>query len=277
MKILDGRTAVVTGTGSGIGRALAYELARSGCRLALSDINEETLAETAHQAEALGAEVQQRVLDVADRAGFESYAQEVVDHFGSVHLVINNAGVALNARIDEMTVEELEWQMSINFWGVVYGTLFFLPHLKQAEEGHVVNISSVFGIVGFPGVGAYNASKFAVRGFTECLRQEMDLDGASVGVTSVHPGGIKTNIARDSRIGIRREATEDRATRHDKFTEAARTTPESAAQQIVAAVLANKKRLLIGSDARLLDRIQRLLPTAHQSFIRRMYAEGVDD
>src|ERR1700689_2657232 len=200
MHDFNGRGAAITGAGSGIGRALANNLARKGAHLALSDINDEGLAEAVAQCEGHGGKVTAQHLDVADRAAVYSWADEVVGDHGQVNLVINNAGVALGATIEAMSYEDFEWLMNINFWGVVYGTKAFLPHLKLSGEGHIVNISSVFGLISVPSQSAYNAAKFAVRGFTDSLRMELEIEDANVSVTTVHPGGIKTNIARNARM-----------------------------------------------------------------------------
>jgi butyryl-CoA dehydrogenase len=269
MRELRGRVAVVTGAASGIGRALAFELAREGAELALSDVDEAGLAETAARAEALGARVSHERVDVADRAAMERHATFVLAQHGRVNLVINNAGVGLGATIADMSYEDLEWLFGINFWGVVHGTKAFLPLLKQSGEGHVVNVSSVFGLIAVPGQSAYNAAKFAVRGFTECLRQELELEGANVSATSVHPGGIKTNIARKARV-TERPGSPSREDMNARFDELARTTPESAARTIVRGVKRNARRVLIGPDARVIDAVQRLLPTSYQRLLVRI-------
>ena len=210
------------------------------------------------------AEVHTQKLDVADREAFYAYADTVAEHFGAVHLVVNNAGVALGATVKEMSIEDIEWLMGINFWGVVYGTKAFLPHLERAGEGHIVNVSSVFGIIAVPTQGAYNASKFAVRGFTEALRQELEIEGSPVSCTSVHPGGIKTNIARNARMVSKSTLGHDTESAADNFEKIARTTPDEAARVILEAVKNNDRRLLIGADARLIDATQRAFPTLYQ-------------
>jgi butyryl-CoA dehydrogenase len=267
MRVFRDRVAVVTGAGSGIGRALAVALAREGAVLALSDVNEAGLAETADAARTLGGRVATDRIDVADRAAVHAYADQVVAAHGRVNLVVNNAGVALAARIADMSYEDLEWLFGINFWGVVHGTKAFLPHLKRADEGHVVNVSSVFGIIAVPGQAAYNAAKFAVRGFTECLREELELEGARVSATCVHPGGIKTNIARNARMGVETPSGPTRAERDAEFDRIARTTPEAAAERILRAVRRNARRVLIGVDAYAIDLLQRLLPTSYQRVV----------
>lgn len=268
MKVFRGKVAAITGAGSGIGRALAIALAKEGCDLALSDVNETGLQETVQQAQAAGVRVQAQKLDVADRAAVHAWADQVVSALGKVNLIFNNAGVGLGETVENMRYENLEWLMNINFWGVVHGTKAFLPHLKAAGEGHIINISSVFGFIGFPTQSAYNAAKFAVRGFTESLREEMAIEGYPIGVTCVHPGGIKTNIARTARMGdMSKLGVTDQEKAAKQFEAMARTTPEQAAQVILAGVRGNRARVLIGLDARLIDTMQRLLPTGYQKLL----------
>ncbi|GAA5125844.1 SDR family NAD(P)-dependent oxidoreductase [Alloalcanivorax gelatiniphagus] len=265
MKDFNDKVAVVTGAGSGIGRALAQQLAAAGARLALSDINETALRDTARDLGLGKDRLITEAFDVADRDAVYAFAERVAGHFGAVHLVINNAGVALGATVEDVSYEDFEWLMGINFWGVVYGTKAFLPHLKRAQEGHIVNVSSVFGLIGVPTQSAYNAAKFAVRGFTESLRQELEIEGGQVSCTTVHPGGIKTNIARNARMadGMERITGDPEKARRD-FEKMFRTTPEEAARTILKGVRGNKRRVLIGSDARAIDSMQRLMPTAYQ-------------
>src|SRR5680860_138574 len=200
MKTLDGKVVVITGAGSGIGRALALNVAAKGAILALSDVDEVGLLETVERARTQTArEIRTDKLDVRDRDEMASYAASVKEQFGRVNVVVNNAGVALHGDFEEVSYEQFEWVMGINFWGVVNGTKEFLPHLVESGDGHVVNISSLFGLMGMPGQSAYNASKFAVRGFTEALRQEMLMAKHPVQVSCVHPGGIRTAIARNAR------------------------------------------------------------------------------
>src|SRR4029079_17978802 len=197
MKSFEGRVAAITGAGSGIGRALAQELARRGAHLALCDIDEVGLAETVALCEGSGVKVTSQRVDVANRDAMYAWADQVVAHHGKVNLIFNNAGVALGATIEAMSFDDFEWLMGINFWGVVHGTKAFLPHLKAAGEGHIVNLSSVFGLISVPTQSAYNAAKFGVRGFTDALRIELDIERCGVSATTVHPGGVKTNIARN--------------------------------------------------------------------------------
>jgi butyryl-CoA dehydrogenase len=265
MKDFQNKVAVITGAGSGIGRALARDLAAAGARLALSDVNQVGLQETADSLGLGSDRLITEAFDVADRDAFYAFAERVTGHFGAAHLVFNNAGVALGATVEDMSYEDFEWLMGINFWGVVHGTKAFLPHLKAAGDGHIVNVSSVFGLIGVPTQSAYNAAKFAVRGFTEALRQELEMEGGRVSCTSVHPGGIKTNIARNARMGAGVEKiTGDVDKARRDFEKMFRTTPEEASQTILKGVKGNKRRVLIGSDARAIDSMQRLMPTAYQ-------------
>ena len=227
MKVLKDRVAVVTGAGSGIGRATAIELAREGCDLAISDVNEAGLAQTAEAIRALGRRACSHRVDVSDKERMRRYADEVVAEYGRVNVLINNAGVTVTAEFQDHSLEDFEWLIGINFWGVVYGCKFFLPHLKQAGEGHIVNLSSVFGFAGFPAQSSYCASKFAVRGFSESLWVE--LREHNIGVTSIHPGGVRTNIAKSARSA---GPAELQNTAEDIIARAA-VTPERCARLIV--------------------------------------------
>ena len=255
------RVAVVTGAASGMGRALALQLAGEGARLALSDVDTTGLAETARQCRALGAQVHEQRLDVAQREAVVAYADTVVATYGAVHLVVNNAGIALTGDVEDMSFGDVERIMDVDFYGVVHGTMAFLPHLIASGDGRLVNISSLFGLVSLPGQSAYNAAKFAVRGFTEALRQEMIANGHPVTVTCVHPGGIKTNIARNATaVGPR-----DAAALSELFdTKLARTTAEKAADVILRGARKGKPRVLIGGDAKALDLLQRLTGSGYQ-------------
>ncbi|MFZ4629171.1 MAG: SDR family NAD(P)-dependent oxidoreductase [Blastocatellia bacterium] len=259
--------AVLTGAGSGIGRALAIELAGRCGGLALADVDREGLAETRAQLGAASScRVSEHLVDVADRAAMTQFRDEVLATHGAVHLLVNNAGVALIGTVEEVSLEDLDWLLGINLHGVLHGVKLFLPTLLQQDRGHIVNISSVFGIIAPPGQAAYAASKFAVRGFTEALRHE--LSGSRVGVSVVHPGGIRTKIARRARAG----AGADPAlavTAGDHFDRVARTRPEAAAAKIVRGIERDAPRILIGPDAWLIDRVQRWFPIRYGRLMRR--------
>ncbi len=264
MKIDNSTVAVVTGAASGIGRALAIRLAAEGAQLAICDVNEAELKETARLAIKPGVKISTHVVDVSDRERMRAFVSEVVAEHGRAHLIINNAGVALGGTFEEATIEDFEWLLGINLWGVIYGTKLFLPLLRQQPRGHIVNISSVFGIIAPPGQSAYATSKFAVRGFTESLRHE--LKGSNITVTAVHPGGIRTNIARNARAGAGADPSEVEKG-IEFFDKVARTLPENAADVIVRGVMTDKEKILIGSDAWVIDKIQRLMPVRYWSFL----------
>jgi NADP-dependent 3-hydroxy acid dehydrogenase YdfG len=265
MKTFDHKVAVITGAGSGIGRALALDLAGRGARLALSDVDGAGLAETVDLVKNAGAsEVRSDHLDVADRAAFAAYATEIVEHFGQVNLVINNAGVALAGDLVDLEYADMDWIMGINFWGVVHGTKEFLPHLIASGDGHLVNLSSLFGLVSMPGQSMYNAAKYAVRGLSEAVREEMLVAGHPVGVTVVHPGGIKTAIARNARYSDK----EDGAGSAEFFDKnLARMTPERAAAIILKGVENDKARVLVGIDAHALHQAAKLLGSRYQDVV----------
>ncbi|QRP45812.1 SDR family oxidoreductase [Amycolatopsis sp. FDAARGOS 1241] len=260
MKEFTDKVAVITGAGSGIGRALALGLAGRGARLALSDVDTEGLGGTVESAKALGVDVRGYALDVADRAAVLAHADEVAETFGRVNVVVNNAGVALGATVEDMTFEDYDWLMGVNLGGVVNGTKAFLPYLIDSGDGHLVNISSVFGFVGVPTQSAYNAAKFAVRGFTEALREEMLAARHPVAVSCVHPGGIKTNIARHARGG----SGGDQEAAAAGFEKIAMTTPKKAGETIIRGIERRSARILIGPDAYVIDAIPRVLGSAYQ-------------
>jgi len=265
MKSLDDKVVVLTGAGSGIGRALAVELAGRGSLLAISDVNEAGLAETVELAKQAGAkEVRADRLDVADREAFTAYAAAVLDHFGRVNVVINNAGVALSGRVQDLEWDDIDWIMGIDFWGVVHGTKLFLPAIIDSGDGHIVNISSLFGLVSMPDQSFYNAAKYAVRGFTEALREEILIDGHKVGVTAVHPGGIKTAVARSARYSAKDDATESAKFFDEKL---AKMSPEKAAQIIVRGILKNQARVLVGLDAHLIHNFGKFTGSRYQDLV----------
>lgn len=261
MQGFAGKVAVVTGAGSGIGQALAVELGRSGASVAISDVNIEGLAQTEEQLKAIGAPVKADRLDVTEREAFLLYADAVNEHFGKVNQIYNNAGIAFTGDIEVSQFKDIERVMDVDFWGVVNGTKAFLPHLIASGDGHVVNVSSVFGLFAVPGQAAYNAAKFAVRGFTEALRQEMAAAGHPVAVTTVHPGGIKTAIARNATTAEGLDQAE-LANLFDKRL--ARTSPQRAAEIILEAVRKKKARVLVGGDAKILDILVRLTGSGYQ-------------
>lgn len=269
MENWKGKVAVVTGAGGGIGRQLALQLADAGCALALCDIDTEALEDTKQRCASRGVDVTTRVLDVSDREAFFAWADAVVADHGAVHLVFNNAGTTVVGTVANLGVDDLEWLMGINYWGVVYGTKAFLPHIEASGGGHIVNISSVFGFIGMPGQSAYNSAKFAVRGFTEALAMELAIAGSNVQAHSVHPGGIKTDIARKARIGAPEELDRPIEEMHAEFDKAARTSAESAARTILRGVARGKRRILVGFDARIISALQRLFPRGYQWLVER--------
>src|SRR6476659_6967032 len=262
MEGFAGKVAVVTGAGSGIGQALAIALARSGAKVAISDVNTEGLAVTEERLKAIGAPVKADRLDVTEREAFELYADAVKAHFGKVHQIYNNAGIAFAGDIEVSQFKDIEKVMDVDFWGVVNGTKSFLPHLIESGDGHVVNVSSLFGIFSVPGQSAYNAAKFAVRGFTEALRQEMMVNKHPVAVTTVHPGGIKTAIARNATAA---EGLDAKELAHLFDKRLANTTPQRAAKIIMSAVRNKKARVLVGPDAKALDVVVRLTGSGYQN------------
>ncbi len=276
--------AAITGAGSGMGRELALHLAKMGCHLALSDINPEQLAQTKELLVGYDVKVTTTVLDVSDNKAVEAWADSVMAEHSKVNFIFNNAGVALYSSVEGSSIGELEWVMDINFWGVVYGTKAFLPLIKNSvkeseidtgkkdskprqfnEHGHIINISSLFGLTAQPSQSAYNASKFAVRGFTESLRQELDIQRCGVSATSVHPGGIKTNIANSARgndsisdLGMRSGSKAIRS-----FNKFLKFDASKAAWIILHAAATNQPRCLIGNDAKMMDAVQRVFPSRY--------------
>jgi short-subunit dehydrogenase len=259
---------VVTGAGSGIGRALSLLLAREGCNLALADINEAGLDETKRQLAALGRRVSGHVVDVADRARMERFATEVAAEHGAVHVLVNNAGVTVTSPFEEHSLEDWEWIVGINFWGVVYGCKFFLPYLKQADEAHIVNLSSLFGLIGVPTQTSYCATKFAVRGLSEALWVE--LKDLNIGVTSVHPGGVRTNIAKSARS----EGAELKSRAIDVIDRFS-VSPERCARQIVGAIKKNKMRQLVTRETHFVDVAKRLSAVLPQRLLLAGYRRQI--
>ncbi len=263
---IRGSTTVITGAASGIGAALAANLAARGANLALADRNEAGLAVVAEAARARGVRVSTHVLDVADRAALEALPDSVLAVHERVTILVNNAGVALAGDFADVTLPDFEWLFDINFWAPVRLTKAFMYALAREPAAHIVNVSSLFGIIAPPGQAAYCAAKFALRGFSESLRHE--LDGSSVSLTVVHPGGIRTEIANSARIPQGIDPVEARA-QMQEFNKLLRTAPEDAAEQIARAIETRAKRLLIGSDARMAERLQRLFPVTYWKYIQR--------
>ncbi|WP_315813826.1 SDR family oxidoreductase [Bradyrhizobium sp. SZCCHNR2028] len=260
MTIIRGASAAVTGAASGIGRALAQELAARGCDLALADRDEAGLASLAAELAASGRKVTTHRLDVSDVAAVNQFAEDAVRAHPGLNIVVNNAGVALFGSFAEIDQAEMDWLFNINFWGVVHGTRAFLPHLSRQREAHVVNLSSIFGIIAPPGQSAYAAAKFAVRGFSESLRHELTAAGSPVRLSVVHPGGIATAIARNARAGQGMTDNARRVQAIERFERLARTSPRDAALRIIEGVERNEPRILIGGDARFMDLLQRFMP-----------------
>ncbi|HEV2196579.1 MAG TPA: SDR family NAD(P)-dependent oxidoreductase [Candidatus Acidoferrum sp.] len=273
MSFLSEGVTVVTGAGSGIGRALAQRLAVAGSALALADIDETGLQQTAQSLAKTSAPsaksvalVTTHVVDVAKEESVKSFAADVNSRHGRVTLLINNAGVALHGDFEEISLDDLRWLMDINFWGAVYGVKYFLPMLRREPRAHIVNVSSVFGLIAPAGQAAYSASKFAVRGFTEALRHE--LAPTNVCVSCVHPGGIRTPIAQHARLGASTPAAR-REQSVARFEKLARTPPETAAAVILRGVERREPRILIGMDARQIDILQRLRPATYWKSLAR--------
>ncbi|WP_250654976.1 SDR family oxidoreductase [Alkalimarinus coralli] len=265
MKNFSGKTIVITGAGSGIGRGLAKSMALKGAALALVDLSEDSLNETANMLSDNALSIRCYPLDVSDKKAVYELADQVYKDFGRVDVVINNAGVALSETVEDMSYDDFEWVMDINFWGVVYGTKAFLPYLKRSSEAYIVNISSIFGLISVPAQSAYNASKFAVKGFTEALR--LELKGTTVNPICVHPGGIKTNIAKSARFYKSIDGSLDRDEAMNLFDKFTWTTPDKAAETIINGIVKKNKRVLIGPDARIVDWFQRLLPDAYDRIL----------
>jgi NAD(P)-dependent dehydrogenase (short-subunit alcohol dehydrogenase family) len=262
---LAGKVVVITGAGSGIGRALAQQLAAKGARLAVSDVNTKGLDETMKSLPAV-TEARAYALDVADRGAVFAHATDVQRDFGTAHVVINNAGATMIGTVEHMTIEEIEWQLGINLWGVIYGTKAFLPMMLAQKDGAIVNISSVFGLVGYPAQGAYNISKFGVRGLTECLWSE--LEGTGVRAVCVHPGGIRTNIEKAGRRCAASGEEEARfAMLVDKLLQ---TTAEDCAADVIAGIERGRKRIVTGHRSSTLHWLSRLLPNAYPAVLKRV-------
>jgi NAD(P)-dependent dehydrogenase (short-subunit alcohol dehydrogenase family) len=265
---LEGRTAVITGAAGGIGRGTALALAKRGCNLALADLNEDGLAETASLAEAHSVKVSRHRLDVADREAVASFPAKVLAAHGRVDLLFNNAGVAIGGTFEQIAEEDFDWLMEINFWGVVRMTRAFLPLLRSSDQARIVNVSSIFGIIAPPGQTAYCASKFAVRAFSESLRRELEAEGSKIGVTVVHPGGVNTSIAKNARPprGANDIDVEAQQKRFEKFL---RMPPGKAGEIIVSGVERQRPRVVVGNDARFMAIVERLAPVSYWKLLGR--------
>jgi len=278
MTTIKGAAAAVTGAAGGIGRALAIELATRGCDLALADRDEAGLeAVAAKIASSTQSKVTVHRLDVADPAAIGAFARDACDAHPALSILINNAGVALFGQFHEIDQAEIEWLFAINFWAVVHGTRAFLPHLSKQREAHIVNLSSIFGIIAPPGQSAYAAAKFAVRGFSESLRHELAAAQSPVRLSVVHPGGVATDIARNARMGSGITDNARRVEAIERFDRLAGTTPRDAALRIIKGIQRNEPRILIGSDARFMDLLQRLLPGTYWRVMAKRLAKAMKE
>lgn len=266
--------AVITGAASGIGRATAIRFAKSGASLAISDVNAKGLEETAEAARAFGVKVTTHAVDVSDKEGMQAFAADVEREHGRVSILLNNAGVAILGTTEELSLDDFEWLMGINFWGVVYGTKLFLPLLKKQPEAYILNISSIFGIIAPIGQSAYSAAKFGVRGFTESLRHE--LIDTNIHVATIHPGGIKTNIAASAKVAALADAAHHKNAAAE-FDNVARTTPEQAAERILRGITRNEKRIMIGLDSRVLAFLQKIFPVNYWRILKPWYKKNFPD
>jgi short-subunit dehydrogenase len=272
MTAIQGAAAAVTGAASGIGRALASELAARGCDLALADRDEPGLqAVAAEIAKSTPRKVSVHRVDLGERAAVADFATAAIAAHPSLNILINNAGVALLGQFHEIDQAEMEWLMNINFWGVVHSTRAFLSHLATRPQAHIVNVSSIYGIVAPPGQTAYSSAKFAVRGFSESLRHELQAANSPVRLSVVHPGGVSTNIVRNMRTGIGVTDNERRAQAIEWFDKFAPTTPKNAALRIIKGIENDEPRILIGNDARFMDILQRFRPATYWRVLARRF------
>ena len=270
MTAIRGAAAAVTGAASGIGRALALELAARGCDLALADRDEAGLQTIAAEINRIHSrKVTVHRVDVGDPRQIEEFAQSATSSHPGLNIVVNNAGVALLGQFNEIDQAQMDWLININFWGVVHSTRAFLPHLARQREAHIVNLSSIFGIVAPPGQTAYAAAKFAVRGFSESLRHELQIAKSPIKLSVVHPGGVATNIVRNARSGAGVTDNARRAQSIERFEAVAKTTPAAAALRIIQGIEKNQPRILIGGDARFMDLLQRLRPGTYWAVLAR--------
>src|ERR1700704_4897896 len=276
MTAIRGAAAAVTGAASGIGRALALQLAARGCDLALADRDEAGLqAVAAEIAKSSQRKVTVHRVDVSEPGQIQDFATAAAAAHLGLNIVINNAGVALLGQFGEIDQAQMDWLFNINFWGVVHATRAFLPHLSRQPEAHIVNLSSIFGIIAPPGQTAYAAAKFAVRGFSESLRHELQMAASPVRLSVVHPGGVATNIARNSRTGVGMTDNARRAQSIERFDSVAKTTPAAAALRIIKGIEKNQPRILIGNDARFMDLLQRFRPATYWAVLARRIEKAV--
>jgi len=277
MTAIDGSAAAVTGAASGIGRALALELAARGCDLALADRDESGLQSVVAE---IGRDARRKVttyrVDVADIQQIQEFAAAATAAHPKLNIVINNAGVALLGQFNEVEQAQMEWLFDINFWGVVHATRAFLPHLAKQQAAHIVNLSSLFGIIAPPGQTAYSAAKFAVRGFSESLRHELQTANSPVRLSVVHPGGVATNIVRNSGTGSGVTDNARRAETIDRFDAVAKTTPAAAARRIITGIEKNQPRILIGNDARFMDLLQRFRPATYWAVLAKRFEKAMN-
>lgn len=270
MTTINGACAAITGAAGGIGAALAHRLAAGGCDLALADLDLAGLDALAKQLRGEhGRRISVHRVDVSRQEQMEQFASATITQHPRLNIVVNNAGVALFGMLHELDLADIEWLMNINFWGVVHGTRTFLPHLRRQPEAHIVNMSSIFGIIAPPGQTAYCAAKFAVRGFSESLRHELEQSKSTVRLSVVHPGGVDTAILRNSRVGAGMTDNARRVQSLERFAAINKTSPDDAAARIVAGIAANEPRILIGKDARRVDLLQRLKPATYWATLSR--------
>src|SRR5450432_1904714 len=276
MTTIRGAAAALTGAASGIGRALALELAARGCDLALADRDEAGLQAVAAEIAKTGSQkVTVHRVDVSEPGQIADFEQAAIAAHPGLNILVNNAGVALLGNFTEIDQAQMEWLMNINFWGVVHSTRAFLPHLSRQREAHIVNLSSLFGLIAPPGQTAYAAAKFAVRGFSESLRHELQMANSRVKLSVVHPGGVSTNIVRNSRAGVGVTDNARRAQSIERFEAMAKTTPAAAALRIITGIENNQPRILIGNDARFMDLLQRFRPGTYWAVLARRIEKAI--
>ncbi len=276
MVIFSDKKVVITGAASGIGKALAIKFANEGAHLILADIDKVKLKQTQAEIESIGNACNCYSVDVTSYNSMIDFANQVINSHGDIDILINNAGVSLMDRIADTDLDDFRWLMEVNFWGVVHGVKAFLPSLMRKGQAHIVNLSSILGLMSMPGQAAYNSSKFAVKGFTEALK--MELSGTAIKVSCVHPGAVKTNIAKNARVGkVITTATRTRLI--DEFNKLSYTTAEKAADQIIKGIKQDKRRIIVGIDAKIADVLVRLFPNKYESLIglEKRFQEVMDE